>query len=261
MTTSFPHVLDVGTGPHARRIACLVAEGGTPGTMFLQGFKSEMEGTKGTALAEWSQRKGLACVRFDYSGHGRSSGRFEDGTIGRWLEETEAVFRTLARGPRILVGSSMGGYLALLLVRRLQAEAPAEAQRIAALVLIAPAWDMTEELMWKRFSQSQKTEIVRNGILRLPSRYGAPYPIARALIEDGRAHLLARRPWAPGRPVHILHGQLDEDVPWHHTLDLASFLQGEAVHVHPVADGDHRLSRPEDLAALLAIVEQYAVGL
>ncbi|HEX5600103.1 MAG TPA: alpha/beta hydrolase, partial [Hyphomicrobiaceae bacterium] len=152
--------LDVGTGANRRRIAVLRDEGRAPCLLWLPGFKSDMISTKATALSEWARGKGLACTRFDYSGHGQSEGRFEDGTLSRWLEETRAVFTQRTEGPVIVLGSSMGGYIALLLLRQLIAEAPEEAARIKALVLIAPAWDMTEELMWKEFPNEIRQEIM-----------------------------------------------------------------------------------------------------
>ena len=154
----------------------------------------------------------------------------------------------------MLVGSSMGGYIALLLLRALMAEAPEEAARIKALVLIAPAWDMTE-LMWRSLPSSARKDIEDRGVYLRPSRYGdGPYPITRAFIEDGRRHLIGSEPFDPGRPVHILHGLQDPDVPWEHTLDLVAHLSGDWTRVAAVPDGEHRLSRPEDLALLLDII-------
>jgi pimeloyl-ACP methyl ester carboxylesterase len=256
MTTSQPQFIDVGQGAEARRIAVLKEPGEEPGLFWLSGFKSDMISTKASALAEFAADNGLACTRLDYSGHGQSGGRFEDGTIGRWLEEALAVFSRETHGRQIVVGSSMGGYIALLLLRHLMRTAPAEAARITALVLIAPAWDMTEELMWKEMPASAKEELARTGVWMRPSNYGDPYPITRQLIEEGRKHLFARETWDPGRPIHVLHGLLDPDVPWEHTLDLASFLDGDHVRVHAVPDGEHRLSRPEDLALLFRTIDQ-----
>ena len=228
--------------------------GSRPGLVWLCGLKSEMTSTKATALADWAREQGLGCLRFDYSGHGQSEGRFEDGTVSRWLEEARAVFSELTQGPQVLVGSSMGGYIALLLLRTLLEEAPETAERIKALVLIAPAWDMTE-LMWTNLPESARQEIEERGVYLRPSRYGdGPYPITRALIEDGRQHLIGSRPLDPGRPVHIMHGLQDPDVPWEHTLDLVAHLSGDWARVAAVPDGEHRLSRPEDLALLLDIV-------
>lgn len=262
MTTRAPQFLVVGHGASERRIACLRDPGraGTgPGLVWLPGFKSEMTRTKATALAELAAQRGWPIARFDYSGHGQSEGRFADGTIGRWLEEACAVVTGLTSGPQILVGSSMGGYIALLLLRSLMETEPEEAQRIRALVLIAPAWDMTERLMWPRFSEAARRDIQERGVFLRPSHYGdGPYPITRGLIEEGRQHLIGTRPFNPGRPVHILHGLQDPDVPWEHSLDLEAHLGGGWVRVTAVPDGDHRLSRPEDLALLRSIVIELA---
>jgi len=256
MTDTQPQFLDVGSGPDRRRIAYLhqpAANAQKPGVIWLGGFKSDMTGTKAVALAQWAAAQDLGCLRFDYSGHGQSQGRFEDGTLSRWLEEARAVF-DLTRGPQILVGSSMGGHIALLLLRALMADAPEEARRITGLALIAPAWDMTE-LMWRNLPTSARKDIEEKGVYLRPSRYGEePYPITRALIEDGRRHLIGPWPFDPGRPVHILHGLQDPDVPWEHTLDLVAHLGGDWTRVAAVPDGEHRLSRPEDLALLLDIV-------
>jgi pimeloyl-ACP methyl ester carboxylesterase len=252
-----PQFLDVGSGPDRRVIAYLhqpAAVAGRPGVLWLGGFKSDMTGTKAVALAEWAGARGLGCLRFDYSGHGQSAGRFEDGTVTRWLEEARAVFLQVSRGPQVLVGSSMGGYIALLLLRGLMQDAPSEAARIAGLALIAPAWDMTE-LMWRSLPASARKDIEEKGVYLRPSRYGDdPYPITRTLMEDGRRHLIGSQPFDPGRPVHILHGLQDPDVPWEHTLDLVAHLGGDRTWVSAVPDGEHRLSRPEDLVMLLDIV-------
>lgn len=257
MAETQPQFLDVGSGAEKRGIAWLrqpATVAGKPGLVWLCGLKSEMTSTKATALANWAKAQGLACLRFDYSGHGQSDGRFEDGTLSRWLEETRHVFGRLTEGPQVLVGSSMGGYIALLLLRALMAGAPDEAARIRALVLIAPAWDMTE-LMWRGLPSSARKDIEDRGVYLRPSRYDdGPYPITRAFIEDGRRHLLGSAPFDPGRPVHILHGLQDPDVPWEHTLDLVAHLSGDWTRVAAVADGEHRLSRPEDLALLLDII-------
>ena len=263
MADEQPQFLDVGRGAARRRIAWLrqpPARVGGFGVFWLSGFMSDMVSTKATALAEWAAEHGHACTRFDYSGHGQSEGRFADGTIGCWLEEAEAAFTQLTKGPQIVVGSSMGGYIALLLLRRLLQRAPTVAERLAALVLIAPAWDMTEELMWQRFAPSARAEIEAKGVFMRPSQYGDPYPITRQLIEEGRNHLLARKTFDPGRPVRIMHGLQDPDVPWEHTLDLASFLDGGWTEVSAIPDGEHRLSRPEDLAMLCAILDEVAAS-
>jgi pimeloyl-ACP methyl ester carboxylesterase len=254
MAGSNPQFLTVGSGVEQRRIAYLIdpADGASkPGVVWLCGLKSDMTSTKASAVADWARGQGRACLRLDYSGHGLSDGRFEDGTVSRWLEEVRAAFTQLTKGPQVLVGSSMGGYMALLLLRGLLAEAPKQAARIAGLVLIAPAWDMTE-LMWQRFSDSARRDIAEKGVYLRPSDYGdGPYPITRAFLEDGRKHLIGTEPFDPGRPVHILHGLQDPDVPWEHTLDLVAHLTGDWTRVAAVPDGEHRLSRPQDIALLL----------
>jgi alpha-beta hydrolase superfamily lysophospholipase len=254
-----PQFLLVGSGPQQRRLAYLKAPGdGTarPAVLWLGGLKSEMTGTKARALADWARERGLACLRFDYSGHGQSEGRFEDQTLGVWLEEARRVFGDLTQGPQVVVGSSMGGGIALLLLRALMAEAPLEAQRVKALVLIAPAWDMAE-LMWSNLPEGARREIMQKGIHLRPSRYGdGPYPITRTFIEEARRHHIGKAPFDPGRPVHILHGLLDPDVPWEHTLDLVAHLGGDWTRVSAVPDGEHRLSRPQDLALLLDVVDR-----
>jgi pimeloyl-ACP methyl ester carboxylesterase len=250
-----PQTLVVGSGATARNIAYRArqeAQEKKPGVVWLSGFMSDMASTKAAAVADWAATHGLSSTRFDYSGHGQSGGAFTDGTIGRWLEETHAIFTRVTSGPQIIIGSSMGGYIALLLLRKLLREDPSEAHRIKALVLIAPAWDMTEELMWKRFPLEARRKIIETGRYEQPSAYGAPYPITRELIEDGRQYLLAREPFDPGCPVVILQGLLDPDVPAAHTRELANFLTGGKVKLLEIADAEHRLSRPQDLALLFA---------
>ena len=261
MPAKEPQFMTVGVGPHARRIAYLKDgrnDGVRPGFFWLSGFKSDMASTKATALAEHAVERGVSSVRFDYSGHGISEGRFEDGTVGRWLDEAIAVFRTVSEGPQIVVGSSMGGHIALLLLRRLIETDPSQAARVKALVLIAPAWDMTEELMWKRFDADQRCALVEDGVVYRPSAYGEPYPLTRALIEEGRAHLIAARPFDPGRSVLVLQGLEDRDVPADHVRRLMSLLPGGRVDITEVPDGEHRLSRPEDLALLFALIDRAA---
>ena len=257
MDETHPQFLDIGSGPDRRRIAYLrqpAQNAEKPSLMFLSGFKSEMRAIKAGAVAQWAGERGIGCLRFDYSGHGQSEGRFEDGTVSRWLEETRAVFDRLTEGPQVLIGSSMGGHIALLLLRDLLAEAPNRAERIKGLVLIAPAWNLTE-LMWNNLPTSARREIEEKGVYLRPSRYeDGPYPITAKLIEDGRRHLIGKEPFDPGRPVHILHGLQDPDVPWEHTLDLVALLSGDWTRVAAVPDGEHRLSRPEDIALLLDIV-------
>jgi len=240
----------------ARSIAVRLREGKNPGLFWLGGFKSDMKGTKAEALDGWAEKSGRACVRFDYSGHGESDGEFTDGTIGRWLEESLAVYTQFARGTQIVIGSSMGGWLALLLARELarrKSGAP-----IAGMVLIAPAVDFTEELMWKQFSQTTKSEIEQKGSWLRPSAYGEePYPITRGLIEEGRKHLLLGGLIETGCPVHILQGVQDPDVPWRHAVELVSRFSRDDVVLTLIKDGDHRLSRPEDIERLITAVKEF----
>ena len=248
--------IDVGAGAQARAIAVRAQDGAPPGLFWLGGFKSDMKGTKAEALARFAQARGRALVRFDYSGHGESRGAFTDGTIGRWLAESVAVFSAFCRGPQVVIGSSMGGWLALLLARALR-RTPAPAS-IAGLVLIAPAVDFTEALMWTRFSPEVRREIETKGFWPRPSQYGEePYPITRGLIEEGRNHLLLGGLIETGCPVRILQGVEDRDVPWGHAVELSSRLAQDDVVLTLVKDGDHRLSRPEDIERLLAAVAEF----
>jgi pimeloyl-ACP methyl ester carboxylesterase len=252
--------MEVGEGAARRRIAVRKHAGTAPAIFWLGGFKSDMRGTKAEALAVHAAKSGRACVRFDYSGHGESGGRFEDGTISRWLEEALAVFETQTSGPQIVVGSSMGGWIALLLARALAARATRNAS-LAGLVLIAPAPDFTEELMWAQFAPEVKREIEEKGSWLRPSAYGEdPYPITRALIEDGRRNLLLNKPIQTGCPVRILQGVQDPDVPYAHAMKLVSCLAQDDVVLTLVKDGDHRLSRPEDIERLLRTVDELAAG-
>lgn len=250
----------LAVGADARRIAIRARPGTAPGIFWLGGFKSDMKGTKAVALDEHAAKTGRASIRFDYSGHGESGGKFEDGTISKWLEESLAVFKDRARGPQIVVGSSMGGWMALLLARALAAEPSlAPDATLAGLVLIAPAPDFTEELMWKSFSDDVRAQIEATGQWQRPSAYGDdPYPITRALIEDGRRHLLLGRPIQVKCPVRILQGVLDPDVPWQHAMKLVSCLAQDDVAMTLVKDGDHRLSRPEDIERLIRTVDELA---
>lgn len=248
--------LTLDSSPLARVIAVRTREGKSPGLFWLGGFKSDMKGTKAEALDRWADQEGRACVRFDYSGHGESGGAFTDGTISRWLEESLAVYVSFARGPQVVIGSSMGGWLALLLARALcerQGAAP-----IAGMILIAPAVDFTEELMWKQFPDSTKREIEQKGVWMRPSEYGSdPYPITRGLIEDGRKHLLFGGLIETRCPVHILQGVQDPDVPWRHAVELVSRFSRDDIVITLIKDGDHRLSRPEDIERLIAAVKEF----
>jgi pimeloyl-ACP methyl ester carboxylesterase len=216
-----------------------------------------MRGTKALALDAWAAEQGRACVRFDYSGHGESGGALTDGTIGRWLEESVAVFERFCRGPQVVIGSSMGGWMALLLARQIARRAVGRSA-LAGLVLIAPAPDFTETLMWNRFSPDIRREIETKGVWLRPSQYGEPYPITRALIEEGRNHLLLGSAIDVGCPVRILQGAQDPDVPWQHAFALTHRLPSDDVVLTMIQDGDHRLSRPQDIARIIAAVAEIA---
>jgi pimeloyl-ACP methyl ester carboxylesterase len=251
--------LDVGTGSAARRIAVARRAGKAPGLFWLGGFRSDLAGTKAEALDRWAAGRRHQCTRFDYSGHGQSGGRFEDGTISRWLEEAEAVFDAFTKGPQILIGSSMGGWIALLLASRLNGRG--EAGRLAGMVLLAPAVDMTKDLMWEEMSPAEKRRIRRNGFLAKPSAYSdEPDIITLSLIEDGKQHLFGEEPIEAGCPVHVIQGMQDADVPWSHATKLMERLAFDDALLTLVRDGDHRLSRPEDIERLIAAVETMIAG-
>jgi pimeloyl-ACP methyl ester carboxylesterase len=223
-------------------------KGDLPGVVFLSGFNSDMTGTKAVALELSCAARGQAFLRFDYQGHGQSSGRFEDGTISQWRDDALAVVDALTSGPQILVGSSMGGWLALLV-------ALARPKRVVGLVTVAPAADFTEALMWPRLPEAVRETIFRDGIVRLPSDYDpAGYPVTRALFEDGKRHCLLDGSIALGCPLRILQGTADPDVPWQHAIRIAEAIGHDDVLVTLVKNGDHRLSSPENLARLDAMV-------
>jgi pimeloyl-ACP methyl ester carboxylesterase len=233
-------VLDRGPG-HRLAYARLKGEG--PGVMFLGGFRSDMQGGKALHLRDRAAARNRAFLRFDYSGHGASEGVFEEGTIGGWLADAEAMLLARTQGPQMLVGSSMGGWLALLLAIR-------HPLRVAGLVLLAPAPDFPQELLWPALSDAQRAALVGLGRIELPSAYGPPVPITRRLVEEAKAHRLLPGPIPVRCPVRILQGMADPDVPWRHALRLVEALPGADVRLTLVKDGDHRLSRPGDLALL-----------
>ncbi|MCC7265758.1 MAG: alpha/beta hydrolase [Caulobacteraceae bacterium] len=235
--------------PDGEEIAWRRAEGAGPTVVWLGGFRSDMAGTKAQALADWALAKGRGYVRFDYLGHGESSGAFERGTITRWREDSLAVIDALTQGPLVLVGSSMGGWLACL-------AAAARPERLAGMVLIAPAPDFTEKLMAPEMSEAARAEMAQTGVWRRPSEYGDPYPITRELLEDGARWSILPGPVPVEVPVRILQGGADPDVPWRHALELAQAIKGEDVVFTLIRDGDHRLSRPQDIARLIAAVEE-----
>ena len=222
--------------------------GDGPGIVFCGGFRSDMTGTKAAALADWAKAQNRAYTRFDYFGHGASSGAFTDGTMSYWRGDIPHILDHLCDGPQILVGSSFGGWLALM-------AALDRPDKVAGLVLIAPAVDMTERLMWARFSDKARDRLMQDGLVHDPSDYDPEgYPITRALIEDGRAHLMLDAPIELTLPVRILHGQKDDAVPWELSLELAARLQSDNVELHFIKNGDHRLSTPDEIARLLALI-------
>lgn len=240
-------------GSAGEELACLIeapeSPAGPTGLTWLGGFKSDMTGTKAEALANWARGAGRHFLRFDYYAHGQSSGDFRKATIGRWREDALAAIDALAEGPQVLIGSSMGGWMALL-------AALARPERVKGLVLIAPAPDFTEELMWKGFSAEIRETLMRDGIYREPSDYSEePYEITMRLIEEGRHHLILGAPIPLTCPVRILQGMKDPDVPWQHAMRLADTLQSRDVTINLSKSGDHRLSTPEDISRLVQVVE------
>lgn len=225
------------------------------GIIWLGGFRSDMDGTKARALSRWAHGEARSALRFDYSGHGHSGGRFEDGTISVWLEESAEILLAHGHGPRVIIGSSMGGWIALLLMKHLLEKHPNRARAIRGLVLIAPAADMTERLMTESFTLEIRREIEETGVYLRPSAYGdGPYPITRALIEDGRRHLILDQGLTVPCPTAIVHGDDDPDVPWQHGLRLFHSLSGQDVTFTLVKGGDHRLSDERGLAHIVDAV-------
>ncbi|HEX3065796.1 MAG TPA: alpha/beta hydrolase [Dongiaceae bacterium] len=232
---------------------CIDSGDSSPGILFLPGFRSDMQGNKAQALSAHCRQRGQACTRFDYFGHGASSGDFRAGTIGRWQEDALVVLDRLTQGPQILVGSSMGCWIALLV-------ALARPDRVAGLVGIAGAPDFTEDLVWARLDEGQRRGLKEEGEVTYDSAYeGDPVPFTRTLIEEGRNHLLLRAPIALSCPVRLLHGMADPDVPYQTSFRLAKRLTGAEVTVELIADGDHRLSRESDLARILSAVDELSV--
>ncbi len=216
-----------------------------PSVVFLPGFMSDMTGDKASAVAGFCAAQGHPCLRLDYSGHGASGGRFEDGTIGRWTEDALFLIDRLTDGPLVLIGSSMGGWIALRI-------ALARPGRIAALIGIAAAPDFTATM-----PEAARAAILRDGALRVPSRYGGEQVFTRALLEDGERQSVLRAPIPIASPVRLLQGQRDDDVPWETALRLAARLDGPDVRITLIKDGDHRLSRPADLALLRAVLAEF----
>ena len=237
------------TSPQGREIAYRMTAGSAPGVVFLGGFKSDMEGTKAVHLEDWARRTGRGFLRFDYSGHGQSSEDFTDGSIGDWAEDAFAAVDALTKGPQILVGSSMGGWISLLLALSMP-------ERIAGLVTIAAAPDFTEDSMWAGFTDAQRAELMETGQVALPSDYGEPYTITRRLIEEGRRTLVLRDPLALPFPVRFLQGTADADVDMSVALRLLEHAEGPDMRLTLVDGADHRFSDPECLALIEAAVEE-----
>jgi pimeloyl-ACP methyl ester carboxylesterase len=250
MTETPPDFLDVdGTAVAFRHI-----NGKEPGIVWLGGFRSDMLGTKAEKLSEWAERHGRAFLRHDYSGHGESGGAFADGTISKWLAESIAVFRKFTHGRQILVGSSMGAWIALRMVEELRKSG--EGERIGGLVLLAPAPDFVSELMEPQLSDAQRHDLREKGFFEEPSEYSPePNVYTRALFEDGRKNRVMTGPIDTHCPIHILQGLADPDVPHSHALKLVSCLPADDVTLSLIPEGDHRLSRPQDLEMLLRAVE------
>jgi pimeloyl-ACP methyl ester carboxylesterase len=247
------------TGVSGTPIAYRRREGGIPGVCWLGGYRSDMRGTKAEALDAWAERTGHAYLRHDYSGHGESGGEFAQGTISKWLAESLAVFRALTQGPQVLVGSSMGAWITLRMVQELAKVR--ESNRIAGLVLIAPAPDFTMDLVEPDLTPEQRNDLDSKGFFETPSEYsGEPNMFTRALIDDGRLNQVMTGPLDTFCPIHVLQGMQDPDVPYAHALKLVSLLPADDVTLTLMPDGDHRLSRPQDIDMILhavdAVIEQ-----
>lgn len=239
--------------PQGRRIAYHKTDGTGPGVVFLGGFKSDMEGTKAIHLEAWAKTQGMAFLRFDYSGHGQSSGAFEDGAIGDWAEDAYEAIEALTSGPQILVGSSMGGWISSILIAKMP-------EKIAGFVGIAAAPDFTEDSMWAGFSEDQRAELARSGKVSLPSDYGEPYVITKRLIEDGRQNLVLRKPLITHFPVRLLQGTNDADVDLSVALRLLEHVQGDDVRLTLVKGADHRFSTPECLSLIETAILETRLG-
>ena len=235
--------------PDGSSLAWRKVDGTGPTVVWLGGFRSDMSGTKAQALADWAQQTGRAFVRFDYFGHGESTGDFVDGTISRWRDDSLAVIDELTAGQLILVGSSMGGWLSCLatLVRP---------DRVKALLLIAPAADFTSKLMAPEMTEADKADLESTGVWMRPSAYGEPYPITKALLDDGAKWSIIPGPIPLNKPLWILQGGRDPDVPWRHALALSEAVVSEDAVFTLIRDGDHRLSRPQDIARMIATIEE-----
>ncbi len=236
-------------GHNGARLAYRHTFGQSPGIVFLSGFTSDMTGSKATALEAWAMARGRAFTRFDYQGHGRSSGILAEGSIGQWTADALTVIDQVTQGPQVLVGSSMGGWIMLLV-------ALARPQRIAGLVGIATAADFTETLIWSWMSEDQRCRMAEQGAIELPAQDGAPgRMVTLRLIEEARAHLVLHKPIGFAGPVRLLHGMRDTDVPWQVSLSVAERLVSDDVTLTLIKDGEHRLSRNSDIDRILVAVE------
>lgn len=231
-----------------RQIAYHKLEGEGPGVVFLGGLRSDMEGSKALFLEDWAKARGQAFLRFDYSGHGQSSGEFTQGCIGDWAEDAQAAISALTTGPQVFVGSSMGGWISLLMAKRMP-------ERMAGLVTIAGAPDFTEDGMWAEFSEEQRRQIMEDGQVALPSEYGEPMIITRRMIEDGRHQLVLREPLDLNVPVRLLQGTADDAVDMSVALRLLEHLNGPQVHLELVKGADHRFSDAHCLGVIEAALE------
>ncbi|MEN0088103.1 MAG: alpha/beta hydrolase [Pseudomonadota bacterium] len=251
--------LDVEVGGETRRVARLIDDGSDtkPCFVWLGGFRSDMEGGKAIALSDWCQKTGHGCVRFDYSGHGQSGGQFADGCISVWLAETLAVLEAIDTRKLVLVGSSMGGWIALRVAQELRKAGRGD--RLHAMVLVAPAPDFATELMEPKFTDEQRELMATQGWFTEVTPYG-PDPVlyTSKLIEDGRTQRVLDGELVVGCPVAILQGMEDPDVPWEHAMRLVHTLAQDDVSITLIKDGDHRLSREADIAVLLRLCEDVA---
>jgi len=250
-----PQKITVGKANSQREIAVRQRMGSNPGLVWLGGYRSDMIGTKAEALDTYATDKGLSCLRHDYSGHGESGGKFIDGTISRWLEESLAVFEQFSKGPQILVGSSMGAWVALRMAQELVALGKTD--RLQGLLLLAPAPDFTHELMMPQLSDEMKADLETKGYMEEPSEYSdEPNIFTMALFDDGEKNRVMTGPINTGCPVHILQGMQDPDVPYQHAMRLCEFLPSDNVTMTLVKDGDHRLSREQDISLILKTLER-----
>lgn len=240
--------------PEGRRIAYTRTPGQGPGIVFIHGLKSDMEGTKAVALEAWAKAQGRAFLRFDCSGHGLSGGVFEDGAIGDWFEDARAAIAELTEGPQVIVGSSMGGWLSLLLAREIP-------ERVAGLVTIAAAPDFTEDGYWASFDEEARNTLETQGYVDIPSEYGAPYRITRRLIEEGRDRLVLRSPLVLPFPVRLLQGTADTAVPYDWALRLLAHAEGGDIRLTLVKGADHRFSEPAELRLIEAAVAEVLAAL